>query len=318
MILQFGKHGIGTRAAGKAAGFALAVGLLGMTCTAWAQVGTRTQVSVANDSKGTTFTAKVADVAGQSVTSGSVTFESAKGAVGSAFVENGVATLTVDKLPANNRSVTAVYSGAEGFAASSTAVTTEADATTGQPDFTITANTSSATVNPGDYATVVLTITPENGFNNLITLTCTGEPVNTSTCVFNPTTILPTTTASENSTLQITTQAASGQSQLAPAPFGGSHTAYAIVLPGLLALVGIGAIRRRSGIATLRVVGFIALFAASSIGLSSCAARYGYLHHPPSGNPGTAAGTYTVVVTAYGSNGSTVTTHTLNVALTVK
>lgn len=314
MILQFGKHGIGTRAARRAAGFALAVGLLGMTSSAWAQVATRTQVSVETDSKGTTFTAKVADAEGQPVTSGAVSFETATGSVGSAFVDDGVATLTVDKLPESNHTVSAVYSGVTGFAASNSSVAAAAT-TSDLPDFTITANTSSATVTPGQTATFVLTITPENGFSNLITLTCSGEPDNTSTCTFNPANILPTGTAAVTSTLQITTQAASGTS--AWLHRSGDHTAYAIVLPGLLALVGLGTLRRRSGIATLRVMGFVALLAASSIGLSSCSSRYGYLHHPPSANSGTAAGTYTVVVTAYGSNGVTVNTHTLNLALTV-
>jgi hypothetical protein len=99
----------------------------------------------------------------------------------------------------------------------------------------------------------------------------------------------------------------------------GPYIAYAIVLPGVLALAGLGALRRRSEVATLRVLGFMALLAAGGLGLGACNARYDYLKHPPSGNPGTAPGTYTITVSGYASlNGASVVSQTLNVALTVK
>src|SRR5271165_6033753 len=47
MNLQLLRHGIGTRAASKAAGYLLAVWMVGAGLGAWAQVATRTHVSVA-------------------------------------------------------------------------------------------------------------------------------------------------------------------------------------------------------------------------------------------------------------------------------
>src|SRR5579862_3872748 len=94
MSLQLLRHGIGSRAA-KAAGFFLAVWMT--AAAAGAQVATRTHLSVAHVGPGATFTAKVADVTGNPATDGAVSFETAKGSLGSAFVENGAATLTVEK-----------------------------------------------------------------------------------------------------------------------------------------------------------------------------------------------------------------------------
>jgi hypothetical protein len=314
MNLQFLRRGIGIRPA-KAAGLVLAVWLAGAGASVWAQMATRTHVSFAPIGNGATFTAKVGDITGHPATDGTVSFATERGSLGSAVVKDGEATLTVDKLPQGMRSVTAAYSGSAGFAASAASANASADQSE-LPDFSLTANTTSPSVNPGDYANITVTVTPENGFNDMVTLSCSGVPPSAK-CVFNPTTLTPLTMAPVSSTLQIQTQAASGPgSMLERSP---STIAYAIVLPGALALVGLGALRRRSGFAGLRVLGIMALLAASGLGLSGCSQRYGYLNHPPSGNPGIAAGTYTIVVSGYASlNGTSVVGHSLNITLTVK
>jgi Bacterial Ig-like domain (group 3) len=311
----------------KGAGLALAALMISTwTCIgadAWAQTATRTQLSSAREAQGNTaqtvFTAKVADVSGNPVSSGTVTFESAKGSIGSAVVENGTATVKVDNLPPATGSVTAVYSGDESHSSSSAAVSLQADATSTLPDFSVTANPTSLTVSPGGYATTVLTITPLNGFADMVTLSCSGIPA-ASTCVFSPTTVTPLNGAVATSSLQIQTQGPAGQTSAVPPPGFSStagHIAYAVVLPGMLALAGLGALRRRSGLAGLRALGFVALLAASGMGLSSCAARYNYLNKPPASNPGIGAGTYNLTVAAYANNGTAVTSHTLNLTLTV-
>jgi hypothetical protein len=320
MNLQLLRHGIGTRATGKAAGFLLAAWMVGAGLGAGAQVATRTHLSVASDVHGSTFTAKVGDVAGNPATSGTVSFETAKGSLGSAFVESGAATLTVDKLPQGIRTVTAAYSGSEGYAASASGVSASADAASSTlPDFGLTASPTSLTLTPGQFGNITTTVTPENGFNDMVTLSCSGVPAG-ATCVFSPTTLTPLTAAAVSSTLQIQTQGPSGtKAILTNAPFTASPTAYAIVLPGIFALAGLGALRKRSGIATLRVLGFLALLTASGLGLGACSQRYDYLNHPPSGNPGIAPGTYTITVSGYASlNGTSVVGHSLPITVTVK
>ncbi|MFZ0662071.1 MAG: hypothetical protein WAM66_05215 [Acidobacteriaceae bacterium] len=312
MNLQLLRHGT-VRLAGLALGISLAA-------SAQAQVATHTQLVSSASDHGVTFTARVSDIAGNPATGGVVSLVNAQGAsLGSAFVKNGEATLTLDQRTSGR--VYADYSGSTGFRASVAQALVSSDATTTLPDFTLTANPTSLSLSPGQYGTVVLTITPENGFDDMVTLSCSGNPA-PSACTFSPTTLTPpldpTTNAPLpiNSTLQITTQGASGASVAWPG--SGSHVVYAIVLPGLLALLGLGTVRRRSGLNKFRVIGMVALLAASTIGLTACAQRYDYLHHPPAKTTGIAAGTYNITVAAYSSNGATVTSHTLQIALTVK
>jgi hypothetical protein len=53
------------------------------------------------------------------------------------------------------------------------------------PDFSITASPSSLSVAPGNSVSSTLTLTPENGFNDTITMSCSGAPKN-STCSISP------------------------------------------------------------------------------------------------------------------------------------
>ena len=323
MNLQWLRDSNCTRTGIKGAGLALAALMISTGGSAWAQVATRTQLSALheglNSASQTVFTAKVADVSGNAVSSGTVSFETAKGSIGSAVVENGSATLRVDNLPPATTNVTAVYHGNDSYSSSTAQATAQAD-TSSLPDFSITAAPTSLTLNPGDFGTVVLTITPLNGFANTVTLSCSGLP-SASTCVFSPVTVTPLNGAVATSTLQIQTEAASGTNSSLHEPdlqSRSSRIAYAFVLPGLLAFAGLGAVRKRSGLAGLRILGFMALLAASGVGLTSCAARYNYFHKPPAANPGIAAGTYTITIAAYASNGTSVTSHNLSLTMTVK
>ena len=59
------------------------------------------------------------------------------------------------------------------------------------------------------------------------------------------------------------------------------------------------------------------LLLAGGMGLSSCAQRYKYYHKPPTGNPGTTPGTYSLVISGITGTGSTLSTATVTVTLTV-
>jgi len=316
MILQLLRHSISRSTLRRAAGLAIAVSFLGF---ARAQVATHLQLSSQSGEHGISFTARVSDIAGNPATGGTVSLENLQGAsFGSAFVTNGEATLTLDQHPAGP--LYAVYSGNTAFRSSTAVAQVSSDASSGtEPDFTISASPTSLSLSPGQYGTIVLSIAPVNGFSDMVTLSCSGNPA-ASACNFSPTTLTPLNGATVTSSLQITTQAPSGASLVLPAsgPGSHSHAFYAFVLPGVLALIGLGAIRKRSGLNTLTIIGMIALLGASTLGLSACSQRYDYLHHPPTGNPGIAAGTYTVTVAAYSNNGAAVTSHSVNVTLTVK
>lgn len=272
------------------------------------QVATRTQISTQQNDGVLSLSAKVVDLQSQPVSEGSVSFETAKGSLGSVFVHDGWATLNLTNPPSWARSVTAVYHGDDAFAASAASASVMADATSGVPGFTVTASPSSLSLSAGQYGTVQLIITSQNGFSEAVNVSCSGLP-GASNCNFTPAVATPPANGTVSSSLQITTTARSGAGTSAhsdPEPLHGAHTAYAVVIPGILALAGIGAIRRRS-FGGLKILGIVLLLAAGSLGLTACNQRYSYLHYKPSPNFGTGAGNYTIVISAYASNGTAVT-----------
>lgn len=269
-----------------------------------AQVATRTQVSAQTSDGSLSFTAKVADVEGNPLSEGSVSFETVRGSLGSVFVRNGAATLNLQNPPQWAKTVTAVYHGDAAFANSSASAQVSPDATSGVPGFTVTASPSSLSLTPGQYGTVNLTVTSQNGFSEGVNLSCSGVP-DASACAFNPDVITPPANGTIISAMQITTTAASGILS-DQARTGRSGALYAILIPGMLALAGVGAIRRKN-LRALRALGGVALLAAGTLGLSACNVRYKYEHYHPSPNTGTAAGNYTIVIAAYSTNGTAIT-----------
>lgn len=273
-----------------------------------------------------TFTAKVASAdssAANPVPTGSVSFMDGDRSIGAAFVDaEGRATYTATALPAGVQKITAVYVGDESHQRSASepaAVTSEAS---GVPAFTLSATATSLSVVAGQSVTTVITATPENGFNQAVSLSCSGISYAASTCVFTPAQVTPgaVTSSAPNgtpvaSTLTIQTTALNGA--LRPIPrSGGAETAYAIALPGILALAGLGLARKR-GLYAARIVGTLLLCVAGGLGANGCAARYNYYHRPPADNPGTPAGTYTVVVSGITGTGSSLSTATVQITLTV-
>jgi Bacterial Ig-like domain (group 3) len=295
-----------------------------LAAPAGAQVATRTQLATQEEDGVLTLTAKVADAEGAPIREGSVSFETTKGSLGSVFVQDGAATLNLKNPPEWARTVTAVYHGDTAFADSSAGAAVTPDPS-GLPGFTVTASPGTLSLTPGDYSTVNLTVTSQNNFAEQVNLSCSGLP-GASQCNFNPAVVTPTANGSVVSPMQITTTAPSGINSKIDGLFGKSGTAYALVIPGVLALAGAGALRRKH-FGALRVLGLIMLLAAGSLGLSSCNARYSYEHYHPSPNRGTAPGTYTIVIAAYSSDGTSITNATSSdpncagatcIALTVK
>lgn len=305
MIGQFGKHILHRQAARlaiPACVFLLTTGMISVQ----AQVATRTQVSFRQQGSAVwSLTARVGDVEGAPISEGSVSFETAKGSLGSVFVRNGAATLNLTNPPQWAKTVTAVYHGDAAYAASAASTAVTADATSSLPGFTVTANPSTLTLTPGQFGTVQLTVTSQNGFSEPVNLSCSGLPGGSS-CNFNPVVVTPPANGSATSALQITTTALSGAGSDASLSPSGSGDVWAIVIPGALALVGLGTLRRRN-FAALRLLGLVLLLGAGLLGLSACNVRYKYEHYQPSPNYGTAAGNYTVVIAAYSSDGTSIT-----------
>jgi hypothetical protein len=274
-----------------------------------------------------TFTARIAGAdessANAAAPTGSVSFMNGDHSIGSAFVDaEGRATYTANALPLGQLKITAVYQGDESYQAATSTPAAVNSAASGAAAFTLSANATSLSVVAGQTVSTVITATPENGFNQAVSLSCSGVPYATVTCVFSPSAVTPgppTSTAPNGtpalSTLSIQTIAPSGASLRDPQ--GTSRTSYAVVFPGILALVGLGLARKRA-YGKIRLAGLFVLMLAGSLGLGACSQRYNYFHKPPSGNPGTPTGTYTLVISGITGAGSGLSTATVQLTLTVK
>lgn len=304
MIWQFWRNA-DRRRPGTARSFSLLTVVALLTFLgAHAQEATRTQLQVARTSSAVTLEAHVSDLSSNALNSGSVSFETAKGSLGSAFVANGEASLTTSQIPGGTQSVTAVYHPATTSYASSASPQVEAQATSTVPAFTVTANPSSSTVAPGDFATTVLTITSQNGFNGAVSLSCSNLPAE-ATCTFTPNNLTPPANGTITSSLQIATNAPSGVTKNAMPTRPGEHSShlYYAFLPGGIALLSLVGLRRRNATA-LRLLAIFALLGVGMMSLTACGARYDYLKHKPFPNYGTPAGNYSVIISAYSSSAS--------------
>jgi hypothetical protein len=86
------------------------------------------------------------------------------------------------------------------------------------PNFTLTASSTSLTVNGGGQGTVTLTVTPQNGFNSAVSFACSGLPTGAS-CSFNPASITPNQAANVTLTITAGATASVPASGLFPRPF---------------------------------------------------------------------------------------------------
>jgi Bacterial Ig-like domain (group 3) len=290
---------------GMVAGF----GFTGFAAALENTAATRTTLAVATNDIGprtkVTLTAHVStDVAG--APSGVVNFRSGEMDLGSSFLDSeGNAALETDNLPAGSHQVVAIYQGGAGYSSSlSKAEQVHANVST-VAGFTVSATPTSLSTAVGGFVSSVVTVTPVNGFNAYVSLSCSGLPVNT-TCTFTPVSVPASCTTScvpGTSVMQIQTLAPSPGPRVANAGDAGMGR-YAFVFPALFGLAGLGVRKRRAW----RNLAFGMLAFAGAISITACAQRYNYLNHGPPGNTGTPAGSYTVTVDAQSSTGSFTTT----------
>jgi hypothetical protein len=169
------------------------------------QAGSATILSssnaTANLSSPVTFTAAVASLTTGTPT-GTVNFFDGQALLGSIPLNSqGIASYTSSSLVAGLNGITAVYMGNTDFVGSTSSALNE---TINAPDYNVTVNPTSLTVQQGETGTATFTITPVGGFDQAIRFSCSGVPVH-STCSFNPGIITPNGAAAVTSTLTITT-----------------------------------------------------------------------------------------------------------------
>jgi Pro-kumamolisin, activation domain/Bacterial Ig-like domain (group 3) len=164
--------------------------------------------------------------------------------------------------------------------------------------FTLSPQTSSYTVTPGQSASVTVTVsTNGSGFTGNLTYTC-SDSVSESICT-GP--ALPVSSANAAS-FTITTTAPTSSSLRSPFDHRfdrATRTFYAMLLPGLLGIFFTFGSRKRSS-RGMRILGMILVLGLSTAWMSSC----GGSNNSSQNNPGTPAGNYTITITGSSASGS--------------
>lgn len=184
---------------------------------------------------------------------------------------------------------------------------------TGQ-DFSMAPTSSaSATVSPGQSATYNLTVAPAGGFNQTVTLSCSGAP-NLATCSVSPASMALSGTSSSAATVTVTTSASTtGLMQ----PIGMPPSGGALRSAALLAMFGLMLLTIRTSwryITGLRLVtcGFVFLMLIALVALPGCGGS------SSNSSGGTPPGSYNLTVTGTFSSGSTTLTHATKLTLVVQ
>lgn len=291
----------------------LFLGMVAGASAAENATATQTTLAVVTDNAGprtrTTLTAHVSG--GLGAPSGVVNFRSGQTDLGSALVDSeGKASLQTDLLPAGSHPVVATYQGQSAYLNStSSPELVQANVSTAA-GFTVAATPTSLSTTVGGFVSSNVTVTPVNGFNAYVSLSCTGLPINT-TCTFSPVSVSAACTTGATgaqtctpgaSVMQIQTQTPSPAKTARNGDVGMGR--YAFVFPLLFGLAGLSARNRRAW--RNLALGMVAF--AGVMGMTACSQRYNYLNHGPPPNPGTPIGSYTVTIQSSSSTGSETTT----------
>jgi len=193
----------------------------------------------------------------------------------------------------------------------------------GAPDFSLSvpAGSSPATVTRGQTASYALSVIPQGGFNQTVSLACTGAP-SEATCSVSPASVTLDGKDAATATVTVTTTA---PSLVVRAPFNTPTNdrafrvfppmwAWALALIGVLLALGLpGKLHRVPALAKLGL-GLIILVVTAWV---ACGGGAGGGGGGGGGNPGTPLGTYTLTVTGTSVSGPTTLTHGLTLTLTV-
>jgi hypothetical protein len=184
-------------------------------------------------------------------------------------------------------------------------------------DFTVAPSGSgAATITPGQTANYTIAVTPGGGFDQTVTLSCTGAP-SQSVCSLSSNSVTLNGSTAASVTVAVTT---AGTSAILAHPAAFSHMggrlALWLALCGLPGLVLMGSFRP-SRARRCRFLSGVALLCLLSLGVtaSGCGGGGGNIG---SGSGGTPTGSYNLTVTGTFASGSTTLTHSTKLTLVVQ
>ncbi|NDQ57249.1 MAG: choice-of-anchor D domain-containing protein [Acidipila sp.] len=179
--------------------------------------------------------------------------------------------------------------------------------TGGVPSFTLSATNTTATVSPGQSASYPITITPVGGFNQAVSLSCSGAPAG-ATCTVVPSSVTLNGVSPASATVQVTTSAG-GNLLPRPQSRNGNPPWFLVVLAMTIAALGAGmglkVVPARVRGQYLAPTALVLLIVGLTVFAAACGDKDG---------SGTPKGTSTLVVTGTGGG----QTQTLNLTLIVQ
>jgi hypothetical protein len=224
---------------------------------------------------------------------------------GATLAANANCTISVTFKPTATGTRTASVSIADNAGGSPQTVSLSGTATA--PDFSLNATPVSITVNAGQSATATISVVPADGFNQPVSLSCSGLPSGV-TCAFSPNSVTPGGgTVSSNLTLSAASSLASAPAlfEFKPGPLspGGLTSGLLAMLAAMFLFFTVNR-RQMPGMRRLGIV--VVLLVLGSMGLlTGCAG-------------GKAPLNATVTVSGTSGSGAAAISHTATISLTVK
>jgi hypothetical protein len=271
-----------------------------------------------------TLSIAVAPQGSSTIPTGSVTVLSGSTQLGTAALSGGLASFSTSSLGVGTYSITVEYSGDSNFNGSTSAVTTITIQAAPTPDFALSVSGASLNVAAGTSGKLSVTVTPENGFKQAVSFTCSGLPSSAS-CSFSPQSLTPAgSPVSTVVTVQVpqTKAAALVEDLNARVRFAGHALAlrgavawaaqYSIAL-SLWAIAILFARRRRKNGAVPETWGFrLSQALVAALAIASFAGGCASIHTQPVSVP---PQNYTMTITATGANAPT---HSQTITLTIE
>jgi hypothetical protein len=309
--LAVGSHSLSVTYSGDSTFATSTSNAISITITAPSKAATTTTLNASatqiSSGSSVSFTANVAPQSSSGSPTGSVAFLDGSTQIGTGGVAANTAQFNTSNLATGTHSISASYSGDANFTGSTSSAVSVTVTAAPQPNYTLTSATS-LTIDAGKSGALALTITPQNGFKSTLSFACSNLPTGAS-CTFNPQTVTPSGAAvSTSMTIDVPSSAASQAQHTSAAAPPGARTEFELAFFALLGIFGFAATTgkvKRERLAPV-LAGSFAL--AALIVAVSCAGYSSNGSQPPPSQ------TYTITVTASGTNAPT---HTESITLTV-
>jgi hypothetical protein len=256
-----------------------------------------------------TLSAKVIPASGIVSPSGSVSFFDGSVQIGSSTLSGASASFSSTKLSVGIHQITATYSGDSNYAGSTSAALGINVGATAAADYSLSLSSSSLTVAPGGSGTLMIKVSPENGFSQTLTLACAGLPAGAA-CSFSPQNVNPSGGAFAT-TLTVDVPSVIAVQGLSTPPFSSCA-----VFAFCIFTIGLGGVARAAG-SKRWLTGFASTSGVSAIVFALLLVTAGCGSSGAQSSPQSTANTATTSIVTVTASAENAPTHTQQFTLKV-